>query len=216
MAVKNIVVIDSGNGGRYVYDILIERFPRCNVVLFQDKKNLPYGNKTKNELFTITKENILNFNYFKIDIIVFACNTLSLTIYDDIVKEFPDIKFVKMIPDCFNEKYSNYKSLVLCTCATKRCLNKSNFDKNMNVKIVSFRKLAKRIDDNIYCLYNIKKYLKRSLKKIKINPDIIFIACTHYCYIKSYIQEVYPECHVLKDGIDDLILNVDYIIKKCN
>ena len=66
---------DSGVGGLSVYSKFREFLPNENIIYFGDLKNLPYGNKSKEELISFATD-ILDFfakNYkvfFKMPIIV--------------------------------------------------------------------------------------------------------------------------------------------------
>ena len=51
---------DSGVGGLSVYSKFREALPSENTIYFGDLKNLPYGNKSKEELIVFAK-NILDF-----------------------------------------------------------------------------------------------------------------------------------------------------------
>ena len=73
---KSILVIDSGNGGKYTLNILIKFLPHENFIFFEDDTNVPYGKKSKKKLQKITQKNL---NYllknYQIKLVIFACNT---------------------------------------------------------------------------------------------------------------------------------------------
>ena len=53
-----IGVFDSGLGGINVLSCLIKKYPNNDYIYFGDTKNLPYGDKTKEELFKLAREAI--------------------------------------------------------------------------------------------------------------------------------------------------------------
>ena len=53
---KAIGVMDSGVGGLTVLKQLLNVMPSENYLYFGDTKNLPYGEKTKEQLIEIVKE----------------------------------------------------------------------------------------------------------------------------------------------------------------
>jgi glutamate racemase len=72
-----IGIFDSGVGGLTVVKSLLERLPGENFIYFGDNANVPYGNKTQEQLMTYAV-NILNF--FKareVKAVMVACGTHS-------------------------------------------------------------------------------------------------------------------------------------------
>ena len=62
-----IGIFDSGVGGLSVFKELFALLPNENYLYFGDTKNLPYGNKTKEELIEISKS---IFDYFQTKLVV--------------------------------------------------------------------------------------------------------------------------------------------------
>ena len=92
MNMKNVLLIDSGSGGINILKECVKVAPRCNFLLFCDAYNIPYGNKTKQELVSITEKNLNKINhFFKFDIVILACNTLTATVLDEMRKKFPNL-----------------------------------------------------------------------------------------------------------------------------
>ena len=88
MAEEYIGVLDSGVGGLSVLSELIKVMPEGRFLYFGDTKNMPYGTKTPDEIYSYTK-NILKFFIEKnVKNVVFACNTTSAVAYDRLSEEF--------------------------------------------------------------------------------------------------------------------------------
>ena len=51
---KTIGVFDSGVGGQSVANAIAKALPETEVILREDKQNLPYGTKTPEELKSLT------------------------------------------------------------------------------------------------------------------------------------------------------------------
>ena len=72
-----IGLCDSGLGGLTVLKELKIKFPNNDYIYIGDNQNLPYGNKSKEEL-TKLGQNLIDFlNEKKVDLIIIACGTLS-------------------------------------------------------------------------------------------------------------------------------------------
>ena len=90
---------DSGVGGLSVFARFKNVLPYENTIYFGDLKNLPYGNKSKDELVVITK-NILDFFKTKnVKAVVIACNTSSALAYEQI-KDCYDFEIFPIIQSC--------------------------------------------------------------------------------------------------------------------
>ena len=73
-----IVVFDSGLGSLSVIKA-IQKKTKSDIIYLADKKNFPYGKKTKTQLHKIIEDTILKISEkFHPDVIVLASNTPSL------------------------------------------------------------------------------------------------------------------------------------------
>ena len=72
-----IGVFDSGIGGLTVLKKLIKKYPNNEYIYYGDTKNIPFGDKSLDELKFISS-NIIEFLISKkVDVIVIACGTVS-------------------------------------------------------------------------------------------------------------------------------------------
>lgn len=184
---KSILVIDSGNGGKWTLNILKRFLPNENYIFFEDDTNVPYGKKSKKKLEKITKKNLdfLLKNY-SIKTVVFACNTLSSTVDNFVKKTYPNLPFVFINPCVKNFKKN---TLILCTKTTKK-YNKvlKKIKENKNVKILCFKFLAQKIDENIKNLSILQHFFNKKLKKYaNMNISNVVLGCTHYNFVKKQI-----------------------------
>ena len=80
-----IGVFDSGLGGLLVLKNVREVIPEYDYVFFGDQAFVPYGNKTKEELYERAK---IIFTYLfekhSCKVILLACNTTSTNIYNEL------------------------------------------------------------------------------------------------------------------------------------
>ena len=79
-----VAVLDSGIGGISLLKSLARALPEKRFLYFGDNSNAPYGNKTKEELFKLTAQNIDYIKQYNIDALVLGCNTLSVNLIDEI------------------------------------------------------------------------------------------------------------------------------------
>ena len=74
---KAIGVMDSGVGGLTVLKELYKLCPKENYLYFGDTKNLPYGEKTKEQLIEIVKK---IFDFFEKKEVKSSCSGLQYNI----------------------------------------------------------------------------------------------------------------------------------------
>ena len=60
-------VMDSGMGGLTVVDLLHKKYPEIKIVFLGDNANMPYGDKTKQQIMEFVKNNISFLSTFSID-----------------------------------------------------------------------------------------------------------------------------------------------------
>ena len=91
-----IGVFDSGVGGLSVFSQLIKLLPNENYIYFGDTVNLPYGNKSQEELVKISAK---IFDFFKsknVKAVVMACNTTSALTYDILKDKSFNLGFISI------------------------------------------------------------------------------------------------------------------------
>ena len=102
-------LFDSGIGGLTVLKVLMDKYPSNDYIYYGDTKNVPYGDKSKEELLDLARSNI-NFLISKnVDMIIVACGTVSSNCLDILVKEYdiPIISIVKPTIDYLNNSMFN-------------------------------------------------------------------------------------------------------------
>lgn len=167
---RTVAIIDSGIGGVSVLKQLIEKHKVGNYIYYADNLYMPYGNKSKqfiiSRIDTIIKE--IDENY-KVDIIIIACNTASSCI---------DVAKYKNVICLIFDKDETY----LATSLTKKNV-KAN-------KVISDKKLARSIEDNIQNKEPLKHVIKECVNKHKLyNYNKIVLGCTHYELVADLFKE---------------------------
>ena len=195
---NEIGVYDSGVGGLTVLKELVEQMPDEKYVYFGDLKNLPYGEKSKEELEKIGRKIFDFFASKKVKAVVMACNTTSALLYDKVKNEYP-FKIYPVIQTV--SKYLAQKPVkklgVFATAATinshayKKEINKYNPDIEVFeqacpnwVKIVENRDFSEKNIENIRNDLNIM---------LKNKPEAIVLGCTHYPYLIDILSKYSPK-----------------------
>ena len=179
-------LFDSGIGGLTVLKELVKKYPNNDYIYLGDNRNLPYGDKTKEELMDLSIKNIEFLNSKNVDIIIIACGTVSSTCYKDLKEITSKRMFSVITPTNLFLENSNYNNiLVLATNVTVNSKVFSNYLKNKNVDEIATPKLAPMIEDKIDL-----EIIKNELKTINKNYDAIVLGCTHYPIIINELKSI--------------------------
>lgn len=196
-----IGVLDSGVGGLSVLAELKKALPNQNFTFFGDTKNIPYGTKSKEEIFLYTK-NILEFFLEKnIKNVVFACNTTSAVAYLELKEYFLNkINIFPLIqtsaPYAIVDLKDNDTIAVLATKATTKSKKYEEVIKKINEKInvvsIDCTGFVEIVENRTY---KEKKSLDLIEDRINIakkhNAKRIILGCTHYPYLVDIFRKIY-------------------------
>jgi glutamate racemase len=72
-----IGVFDSGVGGLSIHRALVDRMPRADFIYLGDQKHAPYGERSGEEIVTLTRQGCETLFNAGASIVVLACNTAS-------------------------------------------------------------------------------------------------------------------------------------------
>ena len=113
---KKIGVFDSGLGGLSILKELIKLLPNEDYLFYGDSINNPYGDKSDEELLTITSHVVDYLLDNDCKIIVIACNTATTSCLKKLREKYPNTIFVGTVPAIKIAYDNNYKNtLVLAT-----------------------------------------------------------------------------------------------------
>ena len=199
MSNNSIGLLDSGVGGLSVLSELYKLMPNKNYIFFGDTKNVPYGTKTPQEIFSYTK-NILEFFISKeIKTAVFACNTTSAVAYDELVKYFQDkIKIYPLIQSVAKYAIDGLNDGdAIAVLATKATINSKKYDEeikkyNLNINVVGIdcTGFVEIVENRLYKDSASLELIKSKLEVAKLNnAKRIILGCTHYPYLEKLFKE---------------------------
>lgn len=188
---KTIGVFDSGVGGQSVANAIQKAMPGHKVIYADDKANLPYGNKTPQELLKLV-EPILNKLSKKCDVIVIACNTVSTTIINELRARI-SVPLVAMEP-MVKPAAAQTKSNVIAVCATPTTLASRRYAWLKNTYAKNIKVVEPDCSDWSYMIEH--KQLDEQKIRARINEacnsgaDVIVLGCTHYHWIEKLIEKI--------------------------
>lgn len=210
MKKKRIVFVDSGSGGLHIMAKVQKLMPHYELIYIADTFNAPYGNKSRSKLLQISRSLVEYItSHYNPEIIVLACNTLTMNTISRLREEFFRTKFVGVEPALKQARIYGGDTIIFATKSTLKNykqLNKkitaelkSQYEEN-NLEYVDDDKVfrikskdcASLVDNNLEDLSRLKPYLENLFSKPKYkNVENIVLGCTHFVAIKEEINDIF-------------------------
>jgi glutamate racemase len=183
-------VFDSGIGGEAVAAALQKTFPAANIITVNDHDNVPYGEKPKDTVITLTDAAIQPLLQAQCDVIILACNTATALAIEHLRKNYPHQKFIGIEP-MLKTAAARTKTGTIAVCATRATLGSmryaeliERYGKDLTVIEPDCSQWAYWIEHNQLNHDHIKEIIDNVCNN---GADIIVLGCTHYHWIKEDI-----------------------------
>lgn len=187
-----IGVFDSGVGGLSVANAIKKALPDHEVLLREDKENLPYGTKTPEQLLALVRPIIEGMIREGCEIIVIACNTVTTTIINDLRNQI-SVPLIGMEP-MVKPATEQTKTGVIAVFATPTTLAsdrykwlKQQYCENIAVIEPDCSTWSQMIEHDQVDESQIETNTRTALDA---NADVIVLGCTHYHWIEDLIKKV--------------------------
>lgn len=196
-----IGLFDSGLGGLLILKAVAKELPLYDYEYYGDTKNLPYGDRTEEVIYELTKAGVTHLFTKGCALVVIACNTASAEtlrrLQDEFLPtEYPDKKILGVIIPVIEEVIEGECSRVLMF-ATSRTVSSGKYHLELgkrNAIDVKIEALATPAlvplleEGNVAAAYAIAEALidDRLLQGASI--DGIILGCTHYTSLAQKIR----------------------------
>ena len=188
-----IGVFDSGIGGKAIAVRLQADYPDSEVLYVDDHENVPYGNRSKEDIVRLTDTAIQPLLNQGCDVIVLACNTATAAAIDILKATYPNTPFVGLEP-MVKPAALITKSKVIAICATPYTLQseryiglKEAYAADVTVLEPDCSEWAGMIESDQTDMQEIADAIN---DVCAAGADVIVLACTHYHWIKDEIIKV--------------------------
>jgi glutamate racemase len=195
-----IGVFDSGIGGVSVLAAIRELLPDENLIYFGDSANLPYGEKSLEEIRKLS-ESVAEFLLEKKSkIIVIACNTASAAALKYLRQLHPDVTFVGMEPavkPAAEQTQSGVVGVIATTATFQGELFASvveRFAQYVRVLNQPCPGLVQQIEAGELNSEKTETMLRGWLEPMmEKNIDTLVLACTHYPFVTPLLKKIMGE-----------------------
>ena len=182
-------IFDSGIGGLTVLKNLYKHHPNNEYIYFGDTLNLPYGNKTKEELQKLASQDVEFLLSKKVDIIIIACGTVSSNCISCLNDKY-NIPIYDIISPTINYlNNSNYNNIGII--ATNATIDSHIFTDNLNKLVYEIKTpdFVPIIENNKYD--ELDNAINSYLHEYKDKIDLLVLGCTHYPIIKDNLNKYF-------------------------
>lgn len=204
-----IAIFDSGVGGITVLKELHTRFPGHEFFYYGDTANVPYGPKSQTQIKSLVQAAATEIKKRDIDTMIIACNTaacIALEECREIMGSIPVYSVVEAgiatIVQLLETEFTS-NVLILGTKATVRSKTYSTalnevHGARLNVHEQECPLLVPMIEegwiDHPVLHQTVQEYVKPYQA---LAPGIVFLACTHYPWIKNAVEKAMPNWKVI-------------------
>lgn len=205
-----IGIFDSGVGGLTVLKELLKHKPNNEYLYIGDTLNMPYGSKSREELFICASRIIEYLIKNEVELIIIACGTISSTIYDELKEKYSEVKILDVISPTINYlNNSNYKNVGVI--ATKNTIESGVFCRSLNgcnIHGLALPKLASIIEHGL----PYQAYLEEMKFFDGKNIELLVLGCTHFPIIDEYFKNSYntfnmatPIIPLINEGVNQKV-----------
>lgn len=197
---------DSGLGGLLVLKAVAKHLPEYDYEYYGDTKNLPYGDKTEEQIYEHTKAGMVHLFERDSALIVVACNTASAETLRRLQDEFlpatyPTRKILGVIIPVVEAVVDSECKRVLMF-ATKRTVSSGKYhlelgkrnEINTKIEAVATPELVPLIEEgNIVGANTVVQALIDERLQNGGEVDGLILGCTHYTLLAPKLREAYGD-----------------------
>jgi glutamate racemase len=213
-----IGIMDSGIGGVTVLKECLLRLPAHEYFYYADSKNAPYGTKSREDVYQLTKSAVDFLIRKGVEIIVIACNTATSAAVRRLRKEY-DFPIIGMEPAIKPALLAAEGQRVLVT-ATELTLESDKFKELVTkfdsqdqidccplTELVHFAEMGDFRDETVIT------YLIGKLTKFRLlEYGAIVLGCTHFPLFKRQFGKILPVGIHLIDGSTGTVSRVNEFV----
>ena len=216
-----IGIFDSGMGGLTVLADAMKMLPNESFVYYGDFENAPYGIKTKQEVLRLS-ENICEIliNKYHVKAIVIACNTATSAAVKILRKKY-SVPIIGMEPAVKPAIQLNHGKKI-AVMATEMTLKERKFNQLINrfenrnkIIKVPCSPLVDQIETVDFDQLSLDQIIDECIPTIDSIESIV-LGCTHFVFIKEYLEDKYENKIRIFDGNIGTIKNLINRLTKNN
>jgi len=213
--IKRVGVFDSGLGGLTVLNRCMDLLPEEAFLYYADTDNVPYGNKTREQIIEYVDNAVDYMLDNSCKAIVIACNSATSAGVDYLRDKYKDEIIVSIEPavkPAVLEYTKGGKVLVLATKVTIEGKKLTDlielYDKENVVVKRAMPELAMLAENGVFDTDVIVPHLKGELDGLDLKEfDVVVLGCTHFPFFYDSFKILMPWAEVI-DGSEGVARQV--------
>ncbi len=197
---------DSGLGGLMILKSVSDQLPQYDYEYYGDTANVPYGDKSEEEIYELTKAGVGELFERNCALVIIACNTASaetLRRLQDtfLVEKYPDRRILGVIIPTVEEVAASGLSRILLI-GTRRTVNSGKYERELS-KFEHSPTLEAIATPGLVPLIEAGKKDEAFAEVLPVienfvqgRGDGLILGCTHYTTMREKIQERFPELKI--------------------
>tara|TARA_Y100000815_G_scaffold7086_1_gene6618 strand:- start:5938 stop:6762 length:825 start_codon:yes stop_codon:yes gene_type:complete len=202
-----IGIFDSGVGGTSIWKEIHELLPYEDTLYLADSKNAPYGNKSREEIISLSIKNTEFLLEQNSKIIVVACNTATTNAIK-VLRENYDVPFIgiepAIKPAALQTKTKSIGILATRGTLSSELFSKTSeaFTKDISVMEVVGEGLVPLIEKGALESEEMLQLLtKYTAPMVASEIDYLVLGCSHYPYLIPTLKKILPkEVKIIDSG----------------
>lgn len=206
-------IFDSGLGGLTVVKAVMKYMPDENIIYLGDSLNVPYGDKTPEQLREFACKNVEFLLSKGVKAIAVACNTVD-SVALNVLKERFSVPIVGVVGPASEKAAEITKNKRIGVIATAAAVSSGAYEKRIKtccpdsevfcvaapllVPLVEKGKIHKGDKETEEAL---KSYLEPLKEK---GIDTLVLGCTHYPLLIDIVKDIVPEINIVCSGESSL------------
>lgn len=199
-------VFDSGVGGVSVLRHLVRELPGEDFHYFGDSAHAPYGGKTADEVYALTRAIAERMLSDGAKALVIACNTATSAAAPQLRAAYPEVPIVGVEPALKPAVLAQGTGKVL-VMATEVTLMLDKFHRlehrwaqDAEVETVACAGLVECIERGDLEAPELIELLERLVGRYRGDVDRVVLGCTHYPFVRSQIAQVLGDVRFFDGG----------------
>ncbi len=203
---------DSGLGGLTLLKAVRDLLPQYDYIYFGDTINLPYGNKSEDEIYQLAFHGIQKLFAMDAELVIIACNTVSAEslrrLQDTIFNHtHPERRVLGVIIPTVEAVLETEARNVLLI-GTKRTIESNKYEYELKKMTNTIRLHAHATPYLVPLIEEHKSdeainILRKDIEEKVGYVEALILGCTHYTLLKDALRVIYPEIRIFSQ--DEII-----------
>ena len=220
MNTNPIGILDSGIGGLTVLKSIVKELPHESIIYIGDSKNTPYGTKTQDEIYHLSKQLIKFLLKKQVKLIVIACNTITVSCLDRLRSDYPYMPIVGTVPVIKTAAAVSQKKRIGILSTTRTA--QSEYQKHLIEEFASDCQVFNHGTDDLVPLIEEGKVrteeMTAAVEKAltvfsKEDIDTLVLGCTHFPFLEEQMKHILGKDIQLLDSGDAIARQVRRVLE---